>query len=619
MTLSKEADIDRGDIGLFGMTIQRIPTRILATLLGCGLWLVLIQGCGIDMDSRSSFGSISISPSIHSTRISQGVDALVAGEFRSANTAFNILLVDIPRDPLVNFLNGFAYQAAAVGEGYEWDLAKTGYQLAQKFDPFLWQASYMLGLMSLKERDALSAAAAFAQAAIVGTFESEPLFGLAAAACIAGDLGTAYLAVRRALELEPEPDTDARRIAAITFAGVGDFEAARQQLEAMEAAGAPAKALERVRRQMRYWEKHYARIERIVGQDNASANTESSPIEYAFTLPSEGNGDDGFDRMAVIEAVIVSMGTLSGYGRGINLLEGLSVQLEGNLINVVRERTREFEELTVDTRTQTRDITLSIPVVQYSLNIINSLTNLSRIVGRPTVLTLDGESSEFFLGQEITLLTGGDFESVAEKDVGLSLVVSPEFLSPNTVKLRVETDLSSLQNSIPEGLPLGGLQIDKARSNVSAVMEFGQTLAVSAATQIQVLDREQGVPGLRQTPLLDIVFSEQTSGVLKTTLLVLLTLKPPQPRDSFSISVGDVWQTEPLRRLKRRLYQWEDSTLPAAVQGNLELLRTTEVPIAIRPADVQPYQPVRDNRLGEFQTERRRQFLEAVVQEAMIH
>ncbi len=446
----------------------------------------------------------------------QGLSALLADDPAEASRLFNLVLQGNPKEPLANFLNGFAYHMLSKQQGYGKDLAKVGYTLALKFDPHLWHAAYQLGFIALEDRDHLQAAEFFSKAALAAPLQSEPYYALAAASYMGKDLETAYGAIKQAEQLDPDPTWDFRVVSGVIHAAVGDFDQAWRHADFLKPAGAPKQTIQQTRKAIRSIAELSAMLEKAIPL-LSDANDESPPLVAATATSST-------PKTALIDAIIMTTSGSDVEQRGINLLEQLSLQFSGTILNYSGERLKDDAE-TSDTEKYERGLSLTIPEVNYNLNIFNSYDSFTKIVGQPTVMAVDGEESSFFIGSELTFLTGGDWESVADKSVGLSLKVTPTFYEAGQVKLDAALESSAFTTDNAQGGFLASLQVNKTSTKISAVMDFGQTLVVSTGTNTADQRQDGGVTGLREMPLVEDFFGTKFESTRNVTVMILLTLR----------------------------------------------------------------------------------------------
>lgn len=562
--------------------------------------VVVIMGCASEhdllMNSKNTYLNVAINTAHPAIR--DAAQALLAGNPEQANDILNRILGYEPRNPMINLLNGMAYQARAVGEGQYWDMAKVGYQLAYQFDPYFWQAPYLLGLIYMQERNFAAAITAFSDATLANPRTAIPLYGLAAASYVRGDLSIAYRAIQQAILLDggnPLPQNGA--ITALCLAAAGNFTDAEKQIAALKVTGVASWEIQRLEQKIRIWQEFYAHPETTPPTKN----------------DNNGGGQESTDetskpqRMAILEAIIMRMSTVDSYSRGINLLEGLATQFEGTLVNT-KTKTTGLEGLSEDSDKTEHTLNLSIPAVKYTLNIVNTSDSFSRIEAHPSILALDGKESKVFVGSDLTVLTGGDLDSTFEKEFGFSITVTPTFLSDEYVQLEVGTELSVLNGGAPPALNMKGVSLNKMVTNSSAVMKFGQTLVVSTGTIQEEDHNRSGVPILNQTPLIDNFFSNNSTRTLKGNLLVLFNLKPPSAKDSAVHAYNILDKTQSFYQVQQQL-----PPIASPMLEQLQNAQSRDVLTLISPNDAQLQSPIRKAWQEQPLQQWQQQFMQEIV------
>jgi Flp pilus assembly secretin CpaC len=186
--------------------------------------------------------------------------------------------------------------------------------------------------------------------------------------------------------------------------------------------------------------------------------------------------------------------------------------------------------------------TLTVPGISYSLNIINSADNQSKILAKPSLMALSGQKSVFFSGVNINAAatSGGTGDSVSiEKEIGVRLEVTPEFLSPGKVRLEVKAERTFLTD--PSSSVVFDYRLDTTKTLVTSfvVLNMGETLVLGGLTEQEDTDILDGVPGLKNMPGLSVLFSEKIERRFKKSITILLTPRAPgTPAPTETPSVG---------------------------------------------------------------------------------
>jgi general secretion pathway protein D len=502
----------------------------------------------------------------------EGVKALRENRLKEASTYFNAALKLDVQNPSTQFLNGLAYHMQAVTSDRSlFPLAHQGYSLAIQFDPTSWIARYHLGLLHLDKREYAQAKTAFADALLYNDRDPDLLYNLAAASYYAHDPQTAEAALTRLREIEPD-SARTLRASAVVLAALGNPAEARRFLDRYRAQETDKRVEARVARRVEDWDKVHARVRTasfrvpappgVPGRDAAPAQFPgSSPFPGAEPFPgsppqpdaapapepvdtpvpstagSESvTVDDPANRMVIVDVVIIASQEDISTAKGVNLLSGLTLQFgdTANTLPAFGRRTSDVIDNIAGTSASTTTITraLNIPAITYSLNIANAGATRNEILARPTLVALAGQRSEFFSGENIKAAsvstTAQQGATEVEKDIGVKLAVTPEFLEAGRVKLLVEAERTFLQT--PSGSVQFSFQLRTSKTTVNAnvVLRNGESLILSGLSEKETENIRDGVPGLQDLPLIQYLFSRQTTRDFNKSVLVLITPRMPE-------------------------------------------------------------------------------------------
>ncbi|QPQ54756.1 hypothetical protein IC614_10575 [Allosphingosinicella flava] len=248
-------------------------------------------------------------------------------------------------------------------------------------------------------------------------------------------------------------------------------------------------------------------------------------------LPSPCAGQQP-PRMAYIEAVIVRQREETNDSRGINLLNTLQVVANGRL--------RLGEERPGGTATSYPNfLTISLPAngLSYFLDILDNGSLRTDVLARPSLVALDRTPSIFFSGATITVPVSGQYSgTLQEKAIGVSLAVTPTFLSDDELLLAVDAGRSFLQPEIEADLEQG-IQTGTNSVTANVRMRFGETLILSGLVEREDERETSKVPGLGDIPILNLAFKNKINRKLNNQVIILLT--PRQPNASGSGPADD--------------------------------------------------------------------------------
>ncbi|MHB8151297.1 MAG: tetratricopeptide repeat protein [Desulfobulbia bacterium] len=253
------------------------------------------------------------------------------------------------------------------------------------------------------------------------------------------------------------------------------------------------------------------------------SSTSSDATEKLPALPSPCKGI-ALPRMTVVDVTIVRTQETTGYTNGVNLLDGLKIVLGGSW---VRESTSHSDP-SDDTRSTTITRSLGLPEkgITYSLNIFNAGDTVADVIARPSLLALDRTPATFFSGSTISVAQAGEYGgTLSDKNIGVSLSVTPTFIDDDRLLLAVKGARSFLEPAQFEGLDTLTSTNNIVSTNV--IMRFGETLILSGLREREFINGKQGVPLLRDVPVVQYLFSTHEEYDYSHHVLILLTPRKP--------------------------------------------------------------------------------------------
>ncbi len=240
-----------------------------------------------------------------------------------------------------------------------------------------------------------------------------------------------------------------------------------------------------------------------------------------------------------------------------NKASELGVEWEG----LYRERSQNFREITDVTGSvrfsESADTGLRIGIINEffdsvlgefvpDLNVVlralRSDSN-SNILATPNLLTLDNETAEIIVGQEVPFITGqfvsdassttivdtpgvgatgvvNPFQTIERKDVGLTLRITPQINEGNTIRMEIENEISRVSPIVVQGA--SDLITDTRRIVSTVQVEDGQIIVLGGLITDDIKDTFEWVPILGKIPLIGALFRKKTKSAVKTNLMVFL-------------------------------------------------------------------------------------------------
>ena len=502
----------------------------------------------------------------------EGVKALDARKFKQANDLFNLALKTDLNSSYLHFLNALTYHYRALeGESTLFSLAEQGYEMAVQFDGSNATARHFRGLMHLDRREYSQAQHHLTEAALYTKDDPELLYDLAVAAYHNKDAKSAFAALQglQALGVQSGGELKTLRSLAISAASLGDSKRASDYLNELRQSGATTNESNFVARRVDSWNSGYE-TEMLktqfgtrpvvpptggVGSPTGMPGQSGLPGQGGFPsqpgLPGgQGYGAVGLPmgqggltgaggfvdkQMVMVDVVIVSSEDDNSNTMGVNLLDGLKAQFGSTTGTPAWSRTNNqvFDALTNTVTAAGRTITRSIGIagINYTLNIANASERRDEVLARPTLVALAGQTSQFFSGVDVigAAVSSGQGSSVqVQKEVGVRLAVTPEFLPDNLIRLQIVAERTFLTN--PSSNVVFDFRLDTTKTivNANVAMKFGETLILSGLSERDKGADNAGVPVLRDVPLAQYLFSKKSERDYQKSVLIMVTPRRPQ-------------------------------------------------------------------------------------------
>ncbi len=153
--------------------------------------------------------------------------------------------------------------------------------------------------------------------------------------------------------------------------------------------------------------------------------------------------------------------------------------------------------------------------------------NLVNILAEPNLTAVSGEQAGFLAGGEFPVPVGRDQVGnivIEFREFGVSLNFKPIVLSDKRISLQMNTEVSSLdfENAVTlADLTVPGLDIRRADTTVE--MPSGGSLMIAGLLQSEAVTGMQGLPGIKDTPILGDLVSSDSFRREETELVVIVT------------------------------------------------------------------------------------------------
>jgi tetratricopeptide (TPR) repeat protein len=435
-----------------------------------------------------------------------GTEAIARDDARGAAGFFAELAAREPRNGTAHTLLALAYHMDSARDPAALDMALSGYDLALRAEPGQYWAAAMAGRAAFDRGRYSDALSHFSQALLMRPRDARTAAALASAAYMAGDAPLASVAAGRAAALDPGPEGQYLRLAALAAAATGNAALASERLAALRERFPVAAANAEAR---------VAALIQTAAVDPA-ASADDAPLDDKVAVP---------DQISVDVAIILAQNTRRER-TGFNLLDGLGLQYGFN-----REGKRTINRAdgvpAGNAYQRVLTATIAVPQLNYNLNLFNRGGQYYSVVARPQLTAYRGEESEFFIGRSLKVAVGGvNLGNLENIDIGIEMKVTPQEITAEGAKIRIETGRSFV-TADQAGNFAEALTTFRQKVAATAEVRFGETLVLSGLNEA-VEDRNYSkVPVLGDLPLVGNAFNERNKVERRDSVIVLVTPSRP--------------------------------------------------------------------------------------------
>lgn len=169
-------------------------------------------------------------------------------------------------------------------------------------------------------------------------------------------------------------------------------------------------------------------------------------------------------------------------------------------------------------------------------------TGVVKVLAEPNLTAVSGESAKFLAGGEFPVPVGQDDNgiSIEFKEFGVGLGFTPLVIDKGRISLKIETEVSEItaenafivpgavtidpttgQPLVTGNLAIPGLSVRRAGTTVE--LPSGGSLVMAGLLQEDMRQTIQGVPGLKDTPVLGQLFRSRDFANNETELVIVVT------------------------------------------------------------------------------------------------
>lgn len=527
------------------------------------IFLVLVfSGCSNYENAKNikKYQTTDISPE---QIASDGINFILKKDYVGASKRFNAALKLSPSNSKIHFLNGLSYHlSSSEGDESKRALAEQGYDLSLKFDKSNWLVYYYKGLLKLDAKEFDKAKENFAEALLLNSNDPDLLYHMGFAAYYTQDIATARAVFFQLNKNEPESARSIEALAMVSAAN-NEPENAKNYISTLKSQNNTS--TDRVKlliKRLNDWESYHSKSknkETINTEKSTESINKKSDPEYVIDNSTDSyDFEEGQTDMITLDAVFISTEEVISSSRGTNLLNGLSVQFGNGDGDSSFTRTRENDS---GDKTVIETSLITIPAINYSLNIANSFGNRNEILARPSLVATSGSQSSFFAGIEVEAgIVSEKGEVTIEKEVGVSLEITPEIQDDGRIALEIIASRTFLKPPSSNVKFDFAVELSKTQVSANVVVNEGDTLILSGLSEKEISSTRDGVPLLQDIPALQYIFSNERDYKLQKSILILITARKAdyiyKKQSQNNEQVSSKVSSKAMKELRARYLDW---------------------------------------------------------------
>lgn len=160
---------------------------------------------------------------------------------------------------------------------------------------------------------------------------------------------------------------------------------------------------------------------------------------------------------------------------------------------------------------------------------------LIRTLAEPNLTAISGETAKMLAGGEFPVPTSNvnNMIGITFKPFGVALGFSPVVLAPGKISLKLSSEVSAIDRSNQvsiNGTVIPGLTVRRAETSVE--LPSGGNLMIAGMLQNDMIEALNGLPGLKDVPILGQLFRSESFQRNESELVVMVTAYIVQPIDN---------------------------------------------------------------------------------------
>ena len=238
----------------------------------------------------------------------------------------------------------------------------------------------------------------------------------------------------------------------------------------------------------------------------------------------------------------------------------------------------------------------------------------TNVLSTPSLVTMDNEEAEIFIGQEVSIPSGSftvsgstaqnPFTTFDRVPVGIRLKVKPQINEGNTVRLNID---QAVDNFSSGSAGQGDIVTNQRTITTTVVVDDGKVLVLGGLIKDDLLENSQKVPLLGDIPLLGALFRSKSVQKIKTNLLIFL--RPVILRDEERAMALTNSKYKYIRDLQ---LEERKEGVPLLSDESTPMLKDMENYLDLPPEFQQPRKPSESQLEYEIRKEKEQQELEEI-------
>lgn len=182
------------------------------------------------------------------------------------------------------------------------------------------------------------------------------------------------------------------------------------------------------------------------------------------------------------------------------------------------------------------------PAADRTSGVLRALerNGVMRLLAEPTLVAISGENAKFLAGGEIPYASGETIDAasgrptitISYRPIGVSLAFTPVVLAEGRISLRINTEVSELDQET--AIRLNSISVPGIRTRrTETTVEVPSGGSIVAAGMIQQNSRHviEGYPGLKNLPILGTLLRSRQYQRQETELMIMVTPYIAKPLD----------------------------------------------------------------------------------------